>query len=150
MGSGSYLTLAAVLVASLIVMYPLTMAFINVGGDFFFNLSNLYMALLMVFPMGIIMIVAMWKMFPRKAVNLTLIAALAVAFVATFFAGRAELFVGDRQFLASMIPHHSRAILVCEQSDISDPEIETLCRQIIASQQSEIDQMKQIMERLDR
>lgn len=102
----------------------------GVAGDFSFNLSNFYMALLMVFPMGIIMI--------------------AVAFVATFFAGRAELFVGDREFLASMIPHHSRAILVCEQSDISDPEIETLCHQIIESQQSEIDQMKRIMERLDR
>ena len=63
--------------------------------------------------------------------------------------GRSEAFVGNDQFLRSMIPHHSRAILVCEQSDISDPEIQDLCEQIISSQQEEIDQMNEILDRLD-
>ena len=48
-----------------------------------------------------------------------------------------------------MIPHHSRAILVCEQSNITDSEIVTLCEQIVQSQQEEIDQMKDILERLN-
>lgn len=48
-----------------------------------------------------------------------------------------------------MIPHHSRAILGCEQSNISDPEIIDLCDQIISSQQDEIDQMNEILERLN-
>ncbi|WBB94870.1 DUF305 domain-containing protein [Solwaraspora sp. WMMA2059] len=58
-----------------------------------------------------------------------------------------ESFIGNGQFLKSMIPHHSRAILVCERSDITDPEIIELCGQIVETQQEEIDQMKQILQR---
>lgn len=45
-----------------------------------------------------------------------------------------------------MIPHHSRAILVCENASITDPEIQQLCDSIIQSQKEEIDQMKQILD----
>jgi len=41
-----------------------------------------------------------------------------------------------------MIPHHASAILMCKQAPIRDPEITSLCRAIISSQQTEIDQMK--------
>jgi len=58
-----------------------------------------------------------------------------------------QLLIGDTQFLRSMIPHHSGAILMCERGKISDPEINTLCGQIIQSQKQEIDQMKQILTR---
>jgi len=54
---------------------------------------------------------------------------------------------GDKGFLDSMIPHHSRALLVCEESRLVDPEIISLCQQIIESQTKEINQMKQILER---
>ncbi|GGD76246.1 hypothetical protein GCM10007269_19110 [Microbacterium murale] len=148
-GMTSYLKLAIALVLSFVVMYFLTFAMINVLGDFFLNIGNLYMALMMVFPMGIIMIVIMWKMFPNKALNTGLLIGFVALFFAAFFMGRAEAFIGNDQFLRSMIPHHSRAILVCEQSDITDPEITTLCEQIVSSQQQEIDQMKQILERLN-
>ena len=46
-----------------------------------------------------------------------------------------------------MIPHHSGAILMCEQAKLTDPEVRDLCRGIIAGQKAEIDQMKQILER---
>ena len=45
-----------------------------------------------------------------------------------------------------MIPHHSRAILVCQESDLSDPEI-MLCEAIIQTQREEIRQMEGILER---
>ena len=48
-----------------------------------------------------------------------------------------------------MIPHHSRAILVCQESDITDPEIEELCTAIVDTQQKEIAQMKSILERYE-
>ena len=44
-----------------------------------------------------------------------------------------------------MIPHHSRAILVCQEVDLTDPEIIRLCDQIIEAQRSEIEQMQRIM-----
>jgi uncharacterized protein (DUF305 family) len=48
-----------------------------------------------------------------------------------------------------MIPHHSGAILMCEQASIQDAEIQALCDSIIAGQQSEIDQMETILQRLE-
>jgi uncharacterized protein (DUF305 family) len=47
-----------------------------------------------------------------------------------------------------MIPHHSGAILMCEEASIDDPEIVALCGQIISSQQAEIEQMEAILKRL--
>lgn len=68
-------------------------------------------------------------------------------FVGALALGRTETFVGNEQFLKSMIPHHSRAILVCEESAITDPEIIDLCEQIVSSQREEIRQMEEILER---
>ncbi len=31
--------------------------------------------------------------------------------------------IGDKEFLRSMIPHHSGAILMCEQATLTDPEM---------------------------
>lgn len=60
---------------------------------------------------------------------------------------RTQGLVGDRQFLRSMIPHHSGAILMCEQASIWDPELKLLCGNIITSQKQEIDQMKAMLAR---
>ncbi len=60
---------------------------------------------------------------------------------------RTQGLVGDRQFLRSMIPHHSGAILMCEQASIRDPELKSLCGNIITSQKQEIDQMKAMLAR---
>lgn len=61
--------------------------------------------------------------------------------------GRNEVGVGDEGFLTSMIPHHSRAILVCQEGSITDPEIEQLCSEIVEAQEREIAQMKEILKR---
>jgi len=143
-----YVLLAVALVVSFIVMYLLTFAMINRTEDFYLNLSNAYMALMMVFAMGIVMIAVMWRMYPGAGLKVGLLVGFAALFAAAFLVGRAEAFIGDEQFLKSMIPHHSRAILVCEQSDITDPEIVALCGEIVESQQREIDQMRAILERM--
>jgi uncharacterized protein (DUF305 family) len=71
-----------------------------------------------------------------------------VAFLVFFICMRTQAIVGDTQFLRSMIPHHSGAVLMCEKANISDPEIAELCGQIVESQKKEINQMKRILERL--
>jgi len=75
-----------------------------------------------------------------------------VLFAAMFVFGiwftRVQLFVGDQEFLRSMIPHHSGALLMCEQASIRDAEIAELCQRIIAGQSAEIEQMNTIMTRL--
>ncbi|MET3951020.1 DUF305 domain-containing protein [Arthrobacter sp. UYEF36] len=86
-------------------------------------------------------------MFKNKRLKIVLTAVMAAVFVLIFAFGRAETFISDEQFLKSMIPHHSRAILMCQEADITDPEIKELWEEIISSQQKEIDQMKTILER---
>ena len=44
-----------------------------------------------------------------------------------------------------MVPHHSGAILMCEQAELTDLEIRELCQGIIAGQQQEIGQMKAML-----
>ena len=73
-----------------------------------------------------------------------------VAFFGSFALIRTQTTIGDRAFLRSMIPHHSGAILMCQEASLSDPEIVKLCGNIIKSQREEIDQMKAILARSSR
>ena len=104
-------------------------------------------SMMMVAPMAVVMLVAMRSMFPSRRANLAVIAAAVVVFLGSFYGMRTQAAVGDAEFLRSMIPHHSGAILMCEQAKITDPEVQGLCRQIIDSQQREIAQMEAILER---
>lgn len=143
-GSG-YGKLFIALGISLAVMFPLSMAFVNRWSDFHLNLSNFYMALTMVAPMGLIMLGVMRGMFPNRSVNAGLAAGLVALFALGLWLGRTEALVGDGQFLRAMIPHHSRAILVCQNANLTDPEIVDLCGQIVSSQQEEIDLMERML-----
>jgi hypothetical protein len=145
-GMESYRKLFLALGASLVVMFPLTMAFVARWSDFHFNLSNFYMSLAMVAPMGLIMLVVMRGMFPDRALNAGLATGFVVLFAVALWLGRTETFVGNEQFLRAMIPHHSRAILVCNEAAITDPEIVALCEQIISSQEEEIAIMERVLE----
>lgn len=60
---------------------------------------------------------------------------------------RTQAAIDDEEFLKSMIPHHSGAVLMCREAELSDPEIVALCDQIVASQEREIAQMKSILAR---
>ena len=59
-------------------------------------------------------------------------------------------FVGNDEFLRSMIPHHSGAVLMCEQASLTDPEIIALCNGIVRGQQEEIAQMQALLEKRRR
>lgn len=99
--------------------------------------------------MAVLMTVGMWSMLKNRTLNIILLVGFLALFLAAFFMGRSEVGVGDEGFLKSMIPHHSRAILVCQEASITDPEIEQLCVEIIDAQQKEIAQMKEILERYE-
>ncbi|WP_439569706.1 DUF305 domain-containing protein [Sphingopyxis sp.] len=128
-------------------MYLVMFVMIDRLSSFYNNLNMVYMTLMMVSPMVVLMIVAMPGMFPSKRLNTLLLLGSAVAFFGSFALIRTQTTIGDTAFLRSMIPHHSGAILMCEQAKLSDPEVRQLCSGIIAGQKSEIDQMKRILER---
>lgn len=66
----------------------------------------------------------------------------------SFAATRSQFMINDRQFIESMIPHRSGAILMCRDANLTDPELLVLCEDIIAGQRSEIEQMQAIGNRL--
>ncbi|SCG54124.1 DUF305 domain-containing protein [Micromonospora halophytica] len=142
----NYVRFGVVMTVSLAVMFVLTLSQIRRIGDFYLNLSNFYMSVIMVATMGIIMMLVMRGMFTNKRLNLVLYIGFAALFLGGFAAVRTEPLVGNEGFLKSMIPHHSRAVLVCQESDITDPEIVELCGQIVKSQEEEITQMKRILD----
>lgn len=100
--------------------------------------------------MVIIGLIIMGTMYPDKKRNAWIIAASVIIALLFFLSIRQQTAISNKQFLRSMIPHHASAIQMCEQASITDPEIKQLCGQITSSQQAEIDQMRVILDRLEK
>ena len=136
------------MILGLVVMYVVMFSMIDGWGDFRNNLNMLYMAITMWAPMGIFMLATMSVMFPNRSVNIVLYVVFALLTAGSFWATRSQALIDDGQFIDSMIPHHSGAILMCREAKLADPELKTLCEAIIGAQREEIDQMESIRSRL--
>ncbi|WP_104169307.1 MULTISPECIES: DUF305 domain-containing protein [unclassified Cryobacterium] len=147
--SRPYLLFWIMMALSFVVMYAAMFTMIDGWGDFRNNLNMFYMTVTMWAPMGIIMLLAMRSMYSNKKANLAMVVIFAILAVGSFGATRAQALIDDRQFIDSMIPHHSGAILMCREAALSDPELVALCEEISGGQRSEIEQMEQIRDRLD-
>ena len=145
-----YLRLAAMIVLSFISMYVLMYAMVNTLGDVYNSLNQVYMAGLMTAPMVVIELLLMSGMYKNKKLNALLITGGCVAGIAFFLFIRQQTAISDRQFLRSMIPHHSGAILMCNEASLQDQRLLELCKTIVAGQQQEIEQMRGILADLNR
>lgn len=146
---GMYVKLAIMAVLSFISMYVFMYMMVYRFAEVYPNVNQFYMAGLMAAPMVIIEILVMWSMYNNTKAKIV-IAAVSVVLLLLFLAGiRYQTAVSDTQFLKSMIPHHSGALLMCDNPNIQDAEIKELCKGIVASQQSEIDWMKQKLKELE-
>lgn len=135
---------------SFVSMYVLMYAMVNTFADVYPNINQFYMAGLMTAPMVVIELLLMGAMYRNKKLNLAIIALGVLALVGFWFLIRQQGAVSDKQFIKSMIPHHSGAILMCREAKISDPELTKLCGDIIKAQEQEIRQLKEILNRLDK
>jgi uncharacterized protein (DUF305 family) len=144
----SYNKLALMAGLHVVAMFVLMFAMVNTFANAVPNINFLYMGFMMTAPMLILEMLLMGMMYKDKKLNKIVILVGFIILVVSFLMIRYQTFVGDKGFLQSMIPHHSGAVLMCEKAKITDPEIQELCANIIASQQQEIDQMNKILERL--
>jgi hypothetical protein len=142
-----YRKLGLAIGVNVVLMYLIGFVMIAEVGHFENNINRAYMAFLMAAPMVIIMLLVMRSMFPDRKLNLGLHAASAIVILLVYMLIRTQTPVGNEQFLRSMIPHHSSAILMCDQARITDPEITGLCEEIVRAQKAEIAQMQAIMAR---
>lgn len=146
-----YRKFTLMVVLHFIAMYVLMYAMVhNFADNLFHSWNQFYMAALMTASMVGIELVLMGSMYPNKKLNAALIVISIAALLGFWTMIRQQTAIADEQFIRSMVPHHSGAILMCRETSLTDPELQQLCRTIIESQQAEIDQMKQILQRLDR
>lgn len=148
MNNTTYGRLALMAGLHVVAMFMLMFAMVNTFANAVPNINFLYMGLMMTAPMLILEMLLMGMIYKDKKLNKLVILIGIIVLVVSFLMIRYQTFVGDKGFLQSMIPHHSGAVLMCEKAKITDPEIQQLCQNIIASQQQEIDQMNKILERL--
>lgn len=135
-------------VLSFISMYIFMYAMVDTFSNVIPNYNQFYMAGLMTAPMIIIEVFLMQAMYENKKLNVVIISGSCILLIVFFLFIRKQTAISDEQFLKSMIPHHAGAILMCEESNIQDPEVMELCKKIKNSQQLEIGQMKEILRRL--
>ena len=143
-----YARLLVMSVLSFISMYILMYSMVNTWDNVFNNFNQFYMAATMTAPMVVFELLLMGSMYRNKRLNAAIITGSVIGLIVFFMFIRQQTAVQDEQFIRSMIPHHSGAILMCEEATLQDAELATLCDSIIRAQQEEIDQMKAIMERL--
>lgn len=142
-----YIKLGLMALLSFIAMYILMYAMVDKFEDVYPSYNQFYMAGLMTAPMMVIEIVLMGAMYKNKKLNIA-IALVSILAGLLFYTGiRQQTAIDDQQFLKSMIPHHSGAILMCREANITDPELRTLCDGIMDGQQKEIDQMRSMLNR---
>lgn len=143
-----YKHLAIMGVIHLVIMYAVMYSMVYSWSEVFNNLNMFYMAIMMATPMIALMPLMMGSMYPDKKKNIIIYAASLILFFGAFVFIRQQSLIGDQQFIASMTPHHSGAVLMCERTELKDPELKALCERIISSQKEEIEQMKEIKKRL--
>lgn len=142
-----YKRLALSIAINTVVMFFLTYALIDSLDHFHPNVNRGYMAVMMAAPMVVVMLLVMGPMYDDRKLNTVLYVMFGALFVAVLTLARSQTLIGDEQFLRSMIPHHSSAIVMCERGTLRDPEIVSLCGDIVKAQKQEIAQMKEILKR---
>lgn len=148
MEKSNYKKFFLMLTISFVIMYGVM--FLNVvdSGHIYLSLTRFYMALLMVAPMAVLMLLLMKNMYQDKNKNILILLGSVLVFVLSLWSLRAQIFVNDKNYMQAMIPHHSSAILTSKKANIQDPEVKELSKQIIEAQVREIEQMKNILNRM--
>jgi uncharacterized protein (DUF305 family) len=140
-----YAKLAIMSVLSFISMYVLMYSMVDSYADTYLSVTRAYMAAAMTAPMLIFAILIMGSMYKNRNANIAiLIGGLLLLFVSVY-AMRDQTGIGETQFLRSMIPHHSSAILMCENPRLQEPKVKELCGEIIESQLEEIREMNSLL-----
>ncbi len=148
MKSNPYPKFLLMLAISFVIMYGVMFLNVASASHIHLSLTRTYMTLLMVSPMALLMLLMMGHMYPNKPRNRAIIITSVAVFAAALFGLRAQVPIGDVQYMEAMIPHHSSAILTSGAADLQDPEVKKLAEDIIKAQEREIAQMEAMLTRL--
>ncbi|MDI1267714.1 MAG: DUF305 domain-containing protein [Polaromonas sp.] len=149
MASMKYTTFAMMIAAGSIIMFGLMYLNTYALDHIFFSETRAYMTVIMGATMAVVMLLFMWKMYPNKVANFSILVGSVITIFAALWLVRSQVTVDDVSYMRAMIPHHSIAILTSERAKITDPRVRKLADDIIAAQRKEIGEMKRYIEDLE-
>ena len=144
-----YLRFGAMIATSMVVMYAVTYANTYQLSHVEWSETRFFMTLLMGSTMAVVMLGYMLGMYRNTRMNTGIMLGSLLLFTLGTWLVRSQNTVDDTSYMRAMIPHHSIAILTSERAQISDPRVQKLADEIIAAQEREIAEMKQLIEELD-
>ena len=112
--------------------------------------TRFWMTFVMGAVMAVVMLLFMWGMYRNTRKNWIILGVAAVTFAASLFLVRSQVTVDDTEYMSAMIPHHSIAIMTSERARIRDARVRKLANGIIRAQRKEIDEMKWLIDDIDR
>ena len=116
----------------------------------YFSWTRMYMTFIGIGGMAIIMLLFMIEMYQDKKKNIAIIIGSILLMSISTILVRQQTPIGDVKWMKAMIPHHSIAILTSGRAEIKDPEVKQLAIEIIEAQKREIEEMKKMIERLEK
>ncbi|MFP4457617.1 MAG: DUF305 domain-containing protein [Clostridia bacterium] len=146
----NYYKFFGMIIVSTITMYVFNYLTTFESGHVIFSETRLYMAILMGATMAIIMLAFMTHMLKNTKLNIGIVLSSIVIFSISLFLVRSQMLVDDVDYMKAMIPHHSVAILTSERAELTDPRVRELAEEIIEAQRREIEEMKDLIEELDK
>ena len=146
----SYRSFALMIATSTVVMFGLMYVHTYVWDDVYFSETRAWMALLMGAMMTIVMLGFMWSMYPRRTVNVAILAGATATLVLSVWLIRSQVTVNASDYMEAMIPHHSIAVLTSTRAGIDDRRVRKLADEIIEAQRKEMAEMKYLVRVLRR
>jgi hypothetical protein len=137
----NYITFAAMITVSMIVMYMLMYLNTYNTAHVRWSETRLYMTFIMGAAMAIIMLTFMRGMYNNVRLNIGICVGSVVVVIIALFLVRSQILVGDSSYMSAMIPHHSIAILTSERAQIQDVRVRELADGITEAQRREIKEM---------
>lgn len=141
---------AGMIAVSTFIMFFLMYQLIYSLEHAFFSVNRLVASLVMGAVMTVVMLSFMWSMYKGKGAKIAVLVVAALVAIVLVAVNRGQALIGDTNFMRSMIPHHSIAINNSRNATITDPRVRELADQIIESQVREIEEMKLLLDDIQR
>ena len=145
-----YTRFGIMILTSTIVMYVLMYLNTYELSHVTFSETKVHMAIMMGAVMAVIMLLFMWKMYQNKKLNYLILGISMLTFGISLWLVRSQSTIEDVSWMRAMIPHHSIAVLTSSRANIEDARVKELSENIIEAQVKEIDEMKKLIEDIEK
>ncbi|KZE35949.1 DUF305 domain-containing protein [Chelatococcus daeguensis] len=147
MGWGRF---AAMIATSSFIMFFLMYQLVYTFDHAMFSTNRALAALIMGAVMTAVMLGFMWSMYRGTGVKIAVMVCAVVLGALLLVVNRGQWLINDTRFMQAMIPHHSIAVNNARKALIQDPRVRQLADEIIAAQIREIEQMKLLIDDIER